>query len=187
MKKILLTFSISILVLQPILCQDIFPKDEKGNIVYTEIVNVDSTNLKELYVRAHTWFANNFKSAKSVIQLDDKEAGKIIGKGYFLAGIPKSNSGVVKSAISVSVYFTVDIQVKDGRYRYLFSDFSCIRFEATEYETTYDLLSTSFIKNAIWQKSLDKDWLEIKQDINSRILNIIETLKKAMKTSTNNW
>jgi len=63
--------------------QAIFPLDENGEIVYTEIVKVDSIKAKDLYVRAYTWFANSFVNAKNVIQLNDKEAGRILGKGNF--------------------------------------------------------------------------------------------------------
>ena len=173
--------------LQSLMSQEIFPRDENGNIIYTDVISIDSVNSKDLYNRAHTWFANNFNSAKSVIQLEDKEVGKIIGKGYFVAGIEKSSAGVFKTPIMVSVHFTVDIQTKDGRYKYLFTDFTCMRFENTQNETICDLSSSSFTKNTVWQKALDKDWIEVKKDVNAKMITIIEGLKKALIIKNDNW
>lgn len=62
--------------------ENIFPIDSiTGEIIYSGIVEVDSINSQELYVRTHAWFTHSFGSAQNVIQLDDKETGKIIGKG----------------------------------------------------------------------------------------------------------
>lgn len=160
--------------------QDIFPLDENGEIVYSEIVNVDSVSAKVLYVRAHQWFANTFKSAQDVIQLDDKEAGIMIGKGFFEAVSARNN-------LIVSVYFTVEIQTKDGRYKYVFSNFSCKQDFFGGETMTLDLKSSSVWKNAVWQKRFDEDWLNTKKDANTRMVNIIDGLKKSMSTNTSNW
>jgi len=42
-------------------------------------------------------------------------------------------------------------------------------------------------RDVLVQKSLDKDWLDIKKDVNARMLNIIDGLKKSMSTNSNNW
>ena len=53
-------------------------------INYTEIVKIDSSiNKATLFLNAKMFFVNEFKSAKVVIQLEDRESGTIIGKGYF--------------------------------------------------------------------------------------------------------
>lgn len=55
--------------------------NETKLITYSEVIILDSTvNKSELYSRAREWFAKAFKSSKNVIQMDDKENGKIIGK-----------------------------------------------------------------------------------------------------------
>src|SRR5258708_31294843 len=54
---------------------------ETNKIMYTEVVKVDSSVTKDiLYSKAREWFAIAFKSSNVVIQLEDKENGKIIGK-----------------------------------------------------------------------------------------------------------
>lgn len=47
-------------------------------ISFSEVITVDSSLKKnELYSRLKTWFAEAFKSSQDVIQLDDRESGKI--------------------------------------------------------------------------------------------------------------
>src|SRR6266496_2496034 len=63
-----------------------FPVDTvTGEIKFTEVVYVDSISKLLLYSRAREWFTKAFKSSKAVLDLDDKENGKLIGKGNFTA------------------------------------------------------------------------------------------------------
>lgn len=103
-----------------LLCaQDVkFPIDSMSHKVsYQGIEYVSSVSKDELYIRAREWFARIFVSAQDVIQMDDKAAGKIIGKGVYKnlkTGIFVDNT--------TTIYYTVSITVKDGRYRYEISD-----------------------------------------------------------------
>ena len=57
------------------------PKVE-GKYEYTEVVQLDTTYKKDvLYKNSKLFFADAFKSAKDVLQYDDREEGKVIGKG----------------------------------------------------------------------------------------------------------
>lgn len=71
----------------------------------------------DLYVRANEWMAKAFVSSKSVIQMQDKEAGKIIGKAVINIPLIETNN------LSETVNYTISIDVKDGRYRCVLSDF----------------------------------------------------------------
>ena len=101
-----------------------FPNND-GLIVYTEVVKLDSTYTSDLlFKNAKQWLVDNFKSGKDVLQTDDKESGYIIGQGYFVVGKNPVGFFVTNSRI----WFTVKIEVKDGRYKYTFYD--------TDYEYT---------------------------------------------------
>src|ERR1700685_53659 len=51
---------------------------------FTEVVQLDSSYKKDdLYRNAKLFFTDVFKSAKDVLQYDDREQGKIVGKGNF--------------------------------------------------------------------------------------------------------
>jgi len=172
----------------PVYSQSVFPLDEKGEIVYSEVVKVDSIKSNELYVRAHEWFANTFKSAKAVIQLDDKEAGKIIGKGDIEADIINHQTGLMKYSVGGLIYFTVEIQTKDGKYKYSFSNL--IRKNENDYEIDFMTIPASTPMPGLYPKQLDRDrkfYSDVRNDMNKKILNIIDGLKKSMNTNTNNW
>lgn len=85
---------------------------------FQEVVEVKDATASQLYSRAKEWFADSFKSAKDVIQLEDVANFKVIGKG---------NTGEYYSYKSVVVAyalanFTVKIECKKGRYRYTVYD-----------------------------------------------------------------
>ncbi|RZJ94736.1 MAG: DUF4468 domain-containing protein [Hymenobacter sp.] len=94
------------------------PFDATGHIVYTEVVQVPGATQAELYARAKLWFVDTFKSAKDVVQAEEKEAGVIQGTGYrdiavMSMGIPNREK----------LWYTVKIAVKDGRYKYDVTNF----------------------------------------------------------------
>lgn len=99
------------------------PQDEQGvnaPLEVSDVRHVPGLSADVLYLRAHEWFVNNFVSANNVIQLADKENGIIMGKGSFNY-FPDTNIGYV--GLSGFIQFTVKIILKEGRYKYIFTDF----------------------------------------------------------------
>ena len=89
-----------------------------SSIYYEEIVKVsDTVSADKLFSLAQTWFANAFKNSKSVLQVSDRQSLKLIGKG-----IAFLRSGIGNN-LDIYVYYTVAIDIKQGRYRYRFYDF----------------------------------------------------------------
>lgn len=85
-----------------------------------QFVKIDSVNYSkdELFLKAETWLANSFVSSKSVIQMKDKDAGKIICKGVF-AYVDKE----VGSTTHFDIKFSLEISVRDKKYRIKLYDF----------------------------------------------------------------
>jgi len=156
--------------------QDILPIDkESGKITFTEIIKIDNADAKALYNKAKIWFVHSFNSAQNVIQLDDKESGKIIGKGLFRV----VSSVIVKGDIGV-VKFTVEIVVKDGRYKYTFTDFW--------HEASFSNVTTPgdlrLSKPGGGLLSMGRgNWNGIKQQTKEQVSEMIVSLKKAMASS----
>ena len=114
MKK--LFFALLILTSQNILSQD-FPINEKtGEVSFGKIIQAENVSKSDLYIRANEWFAKTFNSSQSVIQMQDKEAGKIIGKGNITAygHYGKNESGIWN--------FTISFRAKEGRFQYSITD-----------------------------------------------------------------
>ena len=59
------------------------PKDDSGKYAYREVISVEGVPASELYARAKAWVARAYESAKVVIDLDDKDAGRLVIKGTF--------------------------------------------------------------------------------------------------------
>lgn len=86
---------------------------ETQKVDFTEAIEIDTTNKNELYSRAREWFAHTFISANDVLQMDDKDNGKLIGKAT--DKMPEMGANAV-------MHFTVSIYIKDNKYKYSFSD-----------------------------------------------------------------
>lgn len=95
--------------------QELPTDSETGKIVYEEIVQAENFSKADLYSNALEWFALKYNSAIDVIQFKDENAGKIIGKGLFK---------IVYYTRNPSIYHTISIYTKDGRYKYVISDLS---------------------------------------------------------------
>ena len=81
MKKLLFALAV-ISTIQQVFSQELPISEKTGKVCYEDVVKVEGVSASDLYVRANEWFAKTFNSANAVIQMQDKEAGKIIGKGY---------------------------------------------------------------------------------------------------------
>jgi hypothetical protein len=119
-----------IIILHSIIClivnnssnaQNTLPRNADGRVEYTAVVYVDSTSSKDaIYAAARAWFVDNFKDAKEVLQVQDKDAGELVGKGYI--DIPSNRFGYIAIGVGI-VWFNVTLYAKDGRYKYVISDF----------------------------------------------------------------
>lgn len=139
------------------------PTDSNGRVEYQGVVEADKTQ-EEIHSAAREWAARNFKSAQNVIQLDDKEAGNLIAKG---------NLGryTVSLAGYYTVNFTLQVESKDGRFRYTLDQFTGTH--------------TAGVEDPLSQIKLNEnEGKRLKSDIN----NLIESLTKSIKgDNTEEW
>ena len=96
-----------------------YPKDATtGLIDYTDVVPAEGVQQAELFKRGKIWIASTFKSAKEVIQAEDKDAGFIVAKGF---------SPIIIKAVGIGnaekLYYTIKLNYKDGRYKYELTEF----------------------------------------------------------------
>lgn len=93
-----------------------------GNIEFTEVIQLDSSFSKDLlYRNAKLFFTNEFKSAKDVLQYDDRAEGKVIGKGNLQQEDFQMTFLVMFTQTRI-VNFTLEIFCKDGKYKYRLYD-----------------------------------------------------------------
>lgn len=149
-------------------------------ICYTEVVAVDSVLTKsDLYTRVRQWFAKNYKSANSVIQMDDKDAGVIVGKA--LMQVYHKGLGLIFE--SGYINYTVSVYVKDGRYKYEITDFyhtgqRITKGSIPDYGACEDMINTTRKEMGFsYQKTFDF-YLKQMQD---KILLLVADLNNIMK------
>lgn len=138
MKKLTLLL---VLISSVSVAQVVFPKDENGNVTYTGTILVDSMLTKnELYSRAQEFFAKAFVSSINVIQYQDKDEGKIIGKG---------NLSIKLDGRENILKFTLSIYVKEGKYKYIITDLSSGELGRIDAEKP-SLMTKNYYKNLQW-------------------------------------
>lgn len=88
--------------------------DKNNALTYTQIIEAHGKTKTQLYVILNYWYSNTFGSGKSVIQLNDKEAGVIIAKGYVDA-IAVHAGGTNSYTVNLTPIIKTDI--KEGKVR----------------------------------------------------------------------
>jgi len=165
MKKAILIFFIIPFITLTGFSQTITQDSLTGKYQSQGIKKIDSLLSKgEIYSRTNEWIALNFKSSNDVIQLADKETGKIIGKGSF-----KTNMFMKEGWIE----YTFLLEFKDGKIRYTYTDFfyssvgsGRMAFEGSMIskkkviQTTEENIKSSLsnLKTYIKQSVGNKDW-----------------------------
>lgn len=164
-------------------------------VSYSEVIQLDSTLSKdELYRRAKQWFVLTYKDSKSVLQLDDKSSGQLVGKATM-----KYNSSVFSGSASTSGYtdYTLSVFVKDGRYKYEMTNFIHDGTGNSTVPKGYDfgLITTSdaspYVPWAGSQNWATKVWKDIKtqMDINAKatIVSLKDAMQKTSGANENDW
>lgn len=84
------------------------------------VIQVPGIDAQTLYQSSRQWIAENFRSAKAVIQYEDKDTQTVIGNGtsqycYDFGALKKSQGICLASPITAS--YTLKVEAKDGRMR----------------------------------------------------------------------
>jgi hypothetical protein len=164
---------------------------QDGKVTYTGVINVDSTSKDELYSRAKRWFVDKYNSGKDVIQLDDKENGEVIGKGFF------SEIWYVNWAFSqkINVWTIVKIQVKDNKFRYEITNID-LKYHIdgqrgnSDYDTPIENWNVNNCGVGIYENKFESTKKEFYPKIDSHIKETIQSLETYMKIpnkSKSNW
>lgn len=133
--------TLSLIALMGLLCLSVKAQDKitdtipkiDGIYSYQSVVTLDSTYKKDfLYKNAKIFFVDNFRSANDVIQYDNKEDAKIIGKGNLTVS-DKNLIGEFKWVVDLST----EITCKGGKYRYRIYDLSITETKYGAYNQTY--------------------------------------------------
>ena len=120
MKKLLLLFFVLVLFNG---CASMYgPNAPVEMRSFEKIIEIPNVTKDEIYVKSNSWFVETFNSAESVIEYQDKEAGKIMGKYVF---------SYTEGLYFYDVKQTISIDIKDNRIRVsIYNPFSKITGDA---------------------------------------------------------
>lgn len=121
---------------------------------YERIIEIPGQTKDQIYIKANSWFVETFNSAESVIEFQDKEAGKIMGKYVF---------SYAEGVYTYSVKQTVNISIKDDKVRVIINNplyKATSGMGETYYNATYSPLET--------KKGVERartEWSELKTSL----------------------
>jgi len=153
---------------------------KNGKVFYSGIVKTDGVSKEELYNRAKRWFVNTYTSAQDNIQIDDKENGEIVGKGFFKTYWDVS----IISGTEVNIYQTVRILVKDGKFKYEFKNFSIKYFAAPDQRNISPDIDMP-LEN--WKSYSKNNAKKIFKKIDAGVNDLIKSLSEYVKIKPEEW
>lgn len=154
------------------------PVDD-GQIIFSEVVPLDSVNETEIYLRAKMFFVNHFRSAKDVIQFDDKEASTIVGQGWEDILIPVTI--LTTTNTTVQMWQKIKIQGRPGRYRYEIFDIKFVTYATSEWPSITTAAEVVFRKsNYYTRKMVAKN---VPESYRNAMLKSISETTKAIKVA----
>lgn len=165
MKK--LSLSIVLICFCSVLCA-------QDALKYSEVIKIDTIPKDELYNRAKLWFVDVFNSANDVLQLESQQDGQLIGKATF-EYVPKMF--ILSDLSKGMVKYTLQVFIKEGRYKYIVTDF------ILNSRHNFGLITTSMecpkpkLRDKKWS---DKTWIDIKNQIDRQIQPLIISLQSGM-------
>jgi len=156
-------------------------------VTYYEVIKMEGAKM-DLYSKAREWYVTTFNDANEVIQMEDKQSGKIIGKGYaefMTSGDAWATLGAMGDVVQLSqLRFTIRTYFKDGKTKIVFDDMEVIKTQDGKIINTRTLSSYFFKKSGkrrTGRKSLQNSVLDI-------INNTVSSYKKALaNTEDETW
>ncbi len=152
---------------------------------FSEVVKVDSSLSKEvLFSRARAWFSSHYLNSKAALDVQDKETGELLGNGSIDVNALQIGSEPFPYGL---VTYNFKIFVKDGRYKYEFSNF--VHKNKDDWSHGYisygPLNNSKTAPNGIkcpmcGEKLNNKCWNSIIDDVKSKMDLHITSLKSSM-------
>jgi len=146
------------------------------SLSFVKIIGVNESDQTSIFIAVNEWFARTYNSANDVVQMIDKDAGVIIGKGSIRYRYPKLRYSCYEGNIG----YTIKVEVKDSRYRIELSDFYHRGTTCHFGLITTDDESSSSIPAWSSKREYDKNtWYDIKQKLDIFSTNIFNSLETA--------
>lgn len=149
-----------------------------GNPIQKDSIVVLDTIIKkdQLYAKGLEWFVTTYKNAQKIIQLQDKDAGLIVGKASMNCIV---KGGSLLPATETYLSYTIKLAFKDGKIKYELTDFI---------QEGYGIIKDGEVLKASGKGIVKNQYLGLQKCIYKEIA-MIETLllDAFMKIKSDNW
>jgi hypothetical protein len=130
MKRVIIAVLIIVLKANTVWAQaDSLVRNEDNKFIYYQVVLQSSSPADTLYKRAMSFLKKAYPKDRLKAGKADKESGKLYASG----GVLVSKKSLVAMHEDASVGFNFIIEIKDGKYRYWFTDFVITPYERDRY------------------------------------------------------
>ena len=159
---------------------------------FEKVIQADSIKKDAIYNGLKEWVGMNFRSAKNVIEIDDKEAGMLLLRpvsDYKMKGLPYLGfEGYLK--------YTIKLNIKDGRFKVVITNFEHSVLPGNCRDCNLGLITIDEeypYKYSFGAKgSMNKVWKDVKVKSEQIALNYFEEISKIKFKSTaagenDNW
>ena len=82
-------------------------------LTFSKVIEVKDVDKTSIYISLRDWISTYYRDTQEVLQMDDKDAGIIIGKAIFLYSMNK----LAYAAYEGKIWYSIKLQVKDGRFK----------------------------------------------------------------------
>jgi len=130
------------IILLPVLCfsqTETWPMDD-GVITFSRVIECDLSK-DQIYSLSRSWMVDHFRSADNVIQFDDKEMGKIEGKGY------SDYSGSSFDILECQNWYTISILIKDDKAKIVIDNLLYSVKTITKYGSVHMMPAESYFQS----------------------------------------
>ncbi len=145
-------------------------------IIYQDTVSAKGLTKKQLYANAKQWAVDNYRNYFTTIQSEDIEFEHLSVKG-----VAKIKTSTIGMGRTFRDRFTIQIDIKDNKYRYKIYDFFVREAVSLYGEKSLNDLYEKVLGNgsAAFSKGQCRDLV---LNNGNEVRNIIVSLKKAMST-----
>jgi|GEM_PF-3361123 len=127
-----------------------FPRKD-GSVFYERIDSSFKKQKDDVYKSAKIWFAETFRNSNSVLKMDDKELGELVGKGTTIIEFQYGNS-----ELKYWSRFTIKLSCRNNKFRVQIYDIGLQPGGEQEYESVELYMTRTDAITAILLRKMDE-------------------------------
>ncbi len=184
--KNLVTLFVSLLLISFSARTQDFPTNEKGEVAYTNVIQLDGLSQKEIYEKSKLWVVSTLKSGDNMVELSGSNSNQIVGTGNLVLGEVDLES-MIWRIYNPALNFKFIVSCKDDKLKYEISNITYNYILSTgEHKEVVQTNLIEFkmnkhVKEKLKNKFKEKSTVEIQTQIKRLIDDFVSTMKSSEK------